>query len=159
MIKGLIENECAGQNSLIKLASLFTNTNEQKDAIRSLRTLEASSGQNQLTSEHFVNEYLSLEQQTQRSKWSQHQPVGVAAPRTFQMETLFNEIKHIEPSLSQSESKQGNVKQLADWSQDPTWTSFTAAFQKQPPLLQDERSYKWSTDYLLQNETKILDEA
>ncbi|CAF0745307.1 unnamed protein product [Brachionus calyciflorus] len=135
MIKGLIENECAGQNSLVRLASHFANTNES-NAIRNLRSLELNS---QLSSDSLVDEYLSME----------HNHARLQAPRTFHMETLFNELKQIDkPGLNQNVTSTTNV----DWSNDLLWDSI----KKQ----RDEaKSYQWSTDYLIQNETNILDET
>lgn len=173
MIKGLIENECAGQNSLVKLASHFTSSTEQKlthvilnsflnsiiffykknyskDAIRGLK-VDSVQQQQQLTTESLVNEYLSLDQQQNRAR---------TAPRTFHMETLFNELKHIDKAggLPTGSSVTSNAQ--PDWSQDQIWNSVASVFQKQQPIsMLDERSFKWSADYLSQNETNILDEA
>ena len=132
MIKGLIENECAGQNSLVKLASHFTNANESS-AVRNLRSLDMGS---QMTSESLVDEYLSME----------HHPARMQAPRTFHMETLFNELKHIDkPSVTSNPSN-------GDWSHDYLVDSI-----KKPR--DDPKAYQWSTDYLVQNESNIIDET
>ena len=52
-----------------------------------------------------------------------------------------------------------NPKDAAqDWSHD-YWSSLSAAFQKQSPLIIDDRAFKWSADYLTQTESTIFDEA
>jgi hypothetical protein len=102
------------------------------------------------------------------------------APRSFNMEALFNELKQIDnlntkastssldstsmPS-AQSASNQlarsvsPNLKDASqDWSQE-YWSSLSAAFHKQSPLIIDDRAFKWSADYLTQTETTIFDEA
>ncbi|RNA09874.1 Peroxisomal targeting signal 1 receptor [Brachionus plicatilis] len=133
MMKSLIENECAGQNSLVRLASHFTNASES-NAVRNLRSLDLGS---QLSSDSLVDEYLSMEHQTR-----------VEAPRTFHMETLFNEIKCIDKSVQPSSCGTGNQ----EWSRDILWESI----RKQASSAKD---FQWSTDYLAQNESNILDET
>lgn len=123
-------------------------------------------------SDNFVNEYLAANKKC------------IRAPRTFQMETLFNELKQIEPnfhiakqqqqqpqnqvapsSLSGSTNATSNTNSAADnmsneWSQS-YWSSLPATFQKQQPsqYIMDDRSFKWSADYLTQSEATIFDEA
>jgi hypothetical protein len=116
----------------------------------------------------------------------------IRAPRTFHMETLFNELKQIDninrqqnqvapqPSSAfmavgsspagslanantttasaASTQALGNDPAANDWSQS-YWSSLSAAFQKQSPFIMDDRSFKWSTDYLTQSEATIFDEA
>lgn len=133
MIKSLIENECAGQNSLVRLASHFTNANES-NAVRNLRSLDLGS---QLSSDSLVDEYLSMEHQTR-----------VEAPRTFHMENLFNEIKCIDKAAQPNTYTNNNQ----DWSRDIMWESI----RKQAS---NSKDFQWSTDYLAQNELNILDET
>jgi hypothetical protein len=196
MMKGLIENECGGQNPLMKLAGHFNNTSEQKltqEAIKSLRAAAAVAvahqSSNQINSDQLVNEYLNNHVIDANNNNTSAAVVGrrLPAPRTFQMGSLLNELKQIDKTSqlyqsTQSVSSSSN-QQLAnnnnnsisssvssnnlinnDWTQE-YWSSLTAAFQKQqqqqpPQLLMDERSFKWSTDYLNQNEATLLfDEA
>lgn len=218
MMKGLIENECGGQNPLMKLTAHFggpaanSQILSQQEAIRSMQQQQSS-----MPREHqLVSEYLAIE-----SEKSGRASIGsggdqfvrrLPAPRSFQMEALFNELKQIDsmnaavkstsistsalntnsnsktttttalhPNASQTESLNGlsrsvspaktpsairsisHVNNLAqEWSQD-YWMSLSAAFKKQQqqqaPLIIDDRTFKWSTDYLTQTEATIFDEA
>lgn len=134
MLKSLIENECAGQNSLVRLASHFTNANES-NAVRNLRSIDLGS---QLSGESLVDEYLSMEHQTR-----------VEAPRTFHMENLFNEIKCIDKTHQANTCSVNNQ----DWSRDIMWESI----KKQK--VNNAKEFQWSTEYLAQNESNILDET
>lgn len=110
------------------------------------------------------------------------------APRSFNMEALFNELKQMDtlntkaaaaaastssldssslgatqnPAIASNQlarSVSPNLKDAAqDWSQE-YWSSLSAAFQKQSPLIIDDRAFKWSADYLTQTESTIFDEA
>jgi hypothetical protein len=122
-----------------------------------------------------------------------------AAPRTFHMETLFNELKQIDnnntitkpaptnaPFLHQHLQNQVAPNPLKETQNDATllsspppppslantndWSQsyLSAVFNKQqqqqqtPQFLSsimDDRSLKWSTDYLTQSEATIFDEA
>ena len=199
MMKGLIENECGGQNPLMKLAGHFNNTSEQKltqEAIKSLRAAAAVAvahqSSNQINSDQLVNDYLN-NHLIDANNNNAAAVVGrrLPAPRTFQMGSLLNELKQIDKSSQLYQSTQSMTsssnQQLSnnnnnnsnsisssvssnnlinnDWTQE-YWSSLTTAFQKQhqqqppPQLLMDERSFKWSTDYLNQNEATLLfDEA
>ena len=86
------------------------------------------------------------------------------APRTFQMEKLLSELKQIDnTSLSTAAADQVALNQNSflntnasnDWSQE-YWSSMLV---KQPSASIDEKSFKWSTDYLTQTEATIFDEA
>lgn len=117
-----------------------------------------------------------------------------AAPRTFHMETLFNELKQIDnntttkppptnaPFLHQHLQNQVAPNPLKetpndatllssppplantnDWSQSYLSAVFNKQQQQQTPQflssIMDDRSLKWSTDYLTQSEATIFDEA
>lgn len=225
MMKGLIENECGGQNPLMKLTSHFAGPmpgNEQQilsqEAIRHMQQQQKLN-----TPEHqLVSEYLAIESEKNARVGLMNQKNGnntnqfvrrVPAPRSFQMEALFNELKHIDnlnaaaksTSIStsalnttnnasgelisknkttsstlhpsQTESLNGLSRSVSpsktlsairsisqvnnlpqEWSQE-YWASLSAAFKKQTPLIIDDRTFKWSADYLTQTEATIFDEA
>jgi hypothetical protein len=201
MMKGLFEAECAGQNPLVKLTSQFTGTaNEQKltmDAIKGLKQHFDPIAQHhhqhqhqqmqqhsaELNADEFVQEYLRRDANANAAG-----PVLAAigtkrmpAPRSFHMEALLNELKHIDNSVATLDQQpqgvhtqtHGEHQQLqqakslssGDWAQE-YWSSLSAAFQKQPSFIanvadMDEKAlgFKWSTDYLTQNEATIFDEA
>jgi restriction endonuclease Mrr len=199
MMKGLFEAECAGQNPLVKLTSQFTGSaNEQKltmDALKGLKHFDSiAQHQNQqqqlqqqqllhqqqqqmqhsaeLNADELVHEYLRIDPNASRSLPA----IGtkrMPAPRSFHMEALLNELKHIDnttATIGASHDHQQQIQgenQLAksssgDWAQE-YWSSLSAAFQKQSPFIttssMDEKAFKWSTDYLTQNEATIFDEA
>jgi hypothetical protein len=114
-----------------------------------------------LNSDALVSEYLMMAAR----------PSLPLAPRTFHMDALFNELKQIDSAstggvAAASSSASSNVfgevaaSTAADWSQE-YWTSVIQQKQKpqQPPLIMDSSAFKWSADYLAQNEATILDEA
>jgi hypothetical protein len=97
------------------------------------------------------------------------------------MDALFNELKQIDSnggaapttSLNNHQSGSNVDSSAADWSQE-YWSSLNNALiqQKkqqqqqqqqqqhhQTPLIIDSSAFKWSADYLAQNEATILDEA
>ena len=216
-MKGLIENECGGQNPLMKLTAHFTSpANEQTLSQEAMRQQKQK-----LPEPHqLVSEYLAIESEKHSTRpllQQQHQNQflrRLPAPRSFQMEALFNELKHMdslhaassvnkstsistsalntpvnvatvnagstkssdENSLSQTEinglsrsvspSKLNAIRSISqvtnnlaqDWSQE-YWASLSAAFKKQSPMIIDDRTFKWSADYLTQTEATILDEA
>jgi len=199
-MKGLIENECGGQNPLMKLTAHFTSTGEQKiaqDALRSMRTNAATantttttgdSSQNaKVNADNFVSEYLGIDQKSAAAANSSMLK-RIPAPRTFQMEALLNELKQIDnsnmslsstnlnnlannaallqqqaPKLSASSLflnslNTSNTNLSSDWTQE-YWSSLTAAFQKQSPMIFDDKAFKWSAEYLTQTEATIFDPA
>jgi ABC-type branched-subunit amino acid transport system ATPase component len=228
MMKGLIENECGGQNPLMKLTSHFVGPtatgNDQMLSQEALRNIQQQQKLN-TPEQQLVSEYLGIEsEKNARVAGLMHQKNNanqfmrrMPAPRSFQMEALFNELKHIDnlnaaakstsistsalntsngsssdslaktnaPTTTRSTLQPGQVaeplnglsrsvspsKTLSairsmsqannlpqEWSQE-YWTSLSAAFKKQTPLIIDDRTFKWSTDYLTQTEATIFDEA
>lgn len=129
-----------------------------------------------MTSESLINEYLG----------GNSNGVGVvggglmrAAPRSFHMETLFNELKKIDSNNSNTAGGGGGVvvnkpssaaatiqqqqqqQNASDWSQSYLSSSLSM-IQKQSPqmFMMDDRSlHKWSADYLTQSEATIFDDA
>lgn len=190
MMKGLIENECGGQNALMKLTSHFTNASEQQiaqDAIRNQRTEMIQPLAQKQNADSFVSEYLGIDQKSNHLANS-IMLKRLPAPRTFQMEALLNELKQIDHSqmsmsstnlansahpllqqqapklstsslfLNQLNTTSSNNLNANDWSQE-YWSSLTAAFQKQSPIILDDRAFKWSAEYLTQTEATIFDES
>lgn len=213
MIKGLIENECAGQNPLMKLATHFTASADSK--LLSQSVMSQQQQQQQPPSQLFnpdmlVAEYLSLDSKQaarvahHHHQHQQHHRPQQLAPRSFHMETLFKELKQIENSgsvgsgavMAQTTGASASANPLNkvigsglnstnapasttsadsmanDWSQE-YWSSLpVSASQKSsvatsggkigaslPPVIMDSNAFKWSADYLSQNESTIFDEA
>lgn len=156
MMKGLMENECGGQNPLMKLTTHFTNNSSH------MRTQDAAKNRHQSnvnqTADNFISEYLGIDQKV---------PQQQQQPRTFQMGRLLNEIKQIDSSnidnkaVRQPRSNHGvnklNSPVESDWSQE--YFSLNSILLKQSPLIYEDRAFKWSADYLTQSEATIFDEA
>ena len=145
-----------------------------KDAIKSLRSFDASQQQQQQQQTNqqqqqdqpkldplsassnvdcLVSEFLGLEEKGQLSAANNpHFIRRLQAPRTFHMGALLNELKQIDNTSNTQMST------ASDWSQE-YWSSFAAAFQKQSPMIIDDRAFKWSADYLTPTEATIFDEA
>jgi len=154
-MKGLMENECGGQNPLMKLTTHFTNTSGH------LRTQDASRSRQQAnvnpTADMFISEYLGIDQKV---------PHQQQQPRTFQMGRLLNEIKQIDSSsidnkaVCQPRSHMANKLSLpvdSDWNQE--YFSLNNMLLKQSPLIYEDRAFQWSADYLTQSEATIFNEA
>jgi len=134
-MKGLIENECGGQNPLMKLTAHFANSSEQKlsqDAIRNLRTNDINQQPNP---DNFVSEYLGIDQKSSASVNNASNLVlkRLPAPRTFQMEALLNELKQIDSSSMSLSSN--NLSSLG-----PSY-----------PMLQQQQAPKLSSSSLFLN--------
>ncbi len=173
-MKGIIDNECAGQNALMRLAtSHFTNATESKLAQDSLRH-QLQHHPQPSTEESLINEYLTMNSMM----------MGQQAPRTFHMGALFNELKQIDnntnkESVNLSESLTKNASIISqqnnqDWSQEyfsfnnkksagfglkTGDNQFTTGVQTSPLINTPQDGFKWSTEYLSQNEATIFDEA
>lgn len=168
MLKGLTENECGGQNPLMKLTNHFTNNSEH------LRTQDNVKNRQQLNNsvaDSFVSEYLGIDQKVPNQQHFNHnapiQRRQQQQPRTFQMERLLSELKQIDtdnktirqPQTSSlnnqsNASLTNNVNPANDWSQE--YFSLNNMLIKQQP---NDCDLKWSTDYLTQTEATIFDEA
>jgi len=204
MLKGLIENECAGQNSLIKLGSHFNSANLSEQQQKLHQAAQQQQQHQQSSSSHhdsnaFLNEYLNGAQGAAAAVGGGVIGGGVirAAPRSFLMDTLFNEIKQIDNNAgnkttptptptTNAASTWSSSAAANDWSQaylstiGPFAAAAAAAAVKQhqqqqqqqqqsvlpqsssssaTPLAMDDRSLKWSTDYLTQSEATIFDDA
>jgi peroxin-5 len=148
MMKGLMENECGGQNPLMKLTTHFTNNSDHlrtQDAIKSRQNANP-------TADNFISEYLGIDQKVPQQ---QHQP------RTFQMGRLLNELKQIDSqnidnkAVCQPISAKFNSMPVDnEWSDE--YFSLNNVIMKQSPMIYEN---KWSTDYLTQSEATIFDEA
>lgn len=165
MMKGLLENECGGQNPLMKLTTHFTN-NEH------LRTQDAIQNHpqqsNDVVADSFVSEYLGIDQNVPF-----HNRMPQQQPRTFQMEKLLNELKQIDTDkaavanlanptnlnnqIQLSNSNTTSTNSANDWTQE--YFSLNNMLMRKSPLIIEDRGLKWSTDYLTQTEATIFDEA
>lgn len=170
-----MENECGGQNPLMKLTSHFTNTSEH------LRTQDVLKTRNQQanSADSFISEYLGIDQKLpQQQQHNQQQNLPFRGPqqqqqqpRTFQMEKLLNELKqidtdnatigqHLTPNSNnqlQYNSNFFNNGAADEWSQE--YFSLNDMIIKQSPMIINDRALKWSADYLTQTEATIFDEA
>ncbi len=156
-MKGLTENECGGQNPLMKLTSHFTNNSghlRTQDVIKSRQQPNVST-----TADNFISEYLGIDQKVPQQPL-QHQP------RTFQMNRLLKEIKEIDSSSIDNKAvcqpKNHGINKLnlpvdSDWNQE--YFSLNNMIFKQSPHIYDDRAFKWSADYLTQSEATIFEEA
>ena len=138
--------------------------------------------------DNFVSEYLGIDQKNSNinNNNSSLMLKRIPAPRTFQMEALLNELKQIDNSANMSLSSNNlaaisipaaaaklstsslflnnnttnTTNNSTEWSNE-YWSSISAAFQKQSPLIlgSDDRKFKWSAEYLTQTEATIFDEA
>jgi len=177
MMKGLTENECGGQNPLMKLTTHFTNNSEH------LRTQDAIKNRQQSTNaDAFVSEYLGIDQKVPQLNQNDHQQQQryqqvQQQPRTFQMERLLNELKQIDTDnankvIRQPKSNTDNKNQQLnnantnnsanEWSQEyfSLNNHNNNMLVKQSPMnFEDPASFKWSADYLTQSEATIFDEA
>ena len=131
------------------MRSLDVSQQQQQQQL-SVETLNASSNVNNL-----VSEYLGLEEKGQLGANAALR--RMPAPRTFHMEALLSELKQIDNT--NNNNPQLSANQLSnDWSQE-YWSSMTNGFQKQAPIIIDDRAFKWSAEYLTPTEATIFDEA
>lgn len=172
MMKGLTENECGGQNPLMRLTTHFTNNSEHLRTQDVLKNRQQASNQ---TADSFVSEYLGIDQKVPQNSLF-HQQFNQNArhpqqqqPSTIQMERLLYELKQIEtdntnkkaiqkPNSTNTALQQNTSQQLSnDWSQE--YFSLNEMFVKQSPINLDNGAFKWSTDYLTQTEATVFDET
>jgi hypothetical protein len=152
MMKGLTENECGGQNALMKLTSHLTANSEHmriQDTQRSRPTADA-----------FVSEYLGIDQkvpvQRQQLPGPIQQQQHQQQPRTFQMEKLLSELKQIDTENQKFQVPAFKPNQTDSWTQE--YFSLNPSNLNNVPL-DGPSAFKWSTEYLTQSEATIFDEA
>lgn len=164
MMKGLTENECGGQNALMKLTSHLTSNSGHvriQDSQRSRHMGHTSSA-----ADAFVSEYLGIDQSVpvQHQQQERPGPIQQQQPRTFQMEKLLSELKQID-----TESHTFNVPAVLQ-AGDDNWSreyfslnpSMSGAGHNSTSIgstLDGPSAFKWSTEYLTQSEATIFDEA
>lgn len=160
MMKGLTENECGGQNALMKLTSHLTANSDHvriQDTQRSRHTGSSAA-------DALVSEYLGIDQTVpiQHQQQARPGPIRQQQARSFHMEKLLSELKQID-----TESHKFNVPAVLpgsdSWSQEyfslnPSMSG--AGHNNNMSLnLDGPSAFKWSTEYLTQSEATIFDEA
>jgi hypothetical protein len=141
----------------------------------------------QLSSDALVNEYFSLDPKSSLGQFggagqfvSSMRPALPLAPRTFHMDALFNELKQLDSAIPSTAAVSSSALPTTtaaaqnlspidaisnEWSQGYLSSLSSALVQSQQQQQQqtrkviDSSAFKWSADYLAQNEATIFDEA
>lgn len=150
-MKGLTENECGGQNALMKLASHLSSNSEHlrvqdRQFSRHMNGMAAPS----TAADALVSEYLGIDQRVP----AQPGPIQQQQPRTFQMEKLLSELKQID-----SESQKLQVAALPGGNDGWAHEYFSLNPTSGSVANSGPGAFKWSTEYLTQSEATIFDEA